>query len=150
MFQDCWHSLACHGLYLCQQMLCTTIVKSHNVGYKRITTVSRQSFSWRDAGCAGFCSSPALTHLIQLIKPNELIILCIIAGLEQKCAHQVDQGGEQGWSPLVWTFLFTQNDALVIIAFLLRCLRFTNKLHYLYIWKLFLDSFNVDSLKLSV
>jgi hypothetical protein len=49
--------------------------------------------------CAGFCSSSALTHLIQIIKHNWLIIKCAIAGPEQKSAHPVDQGSvERGWN----------------------------------------------------
>ena len=74
-------------------------------------------------GCAGFCSSPALTHLIQCIKPNELIIRCDNAGLEQKSVPPVDQWC---WTPLVLTFFFCSPEiVLVITAYvLLKCLTF--------------------------
>ena len=52
---------------------------------KPITVVAGQS-CWRSAGCAGFCFRPAITHLIQFIKPNEVIIKCAIAGVEHKSA----------------------------------------------------------------
>lgn len=51
---------------------------------------------------AGFCSSPTLSCLIQLIKvpmSSRLVARCIGAGLEQKPAYTVSPHAE-GWPPL--------------------------------------------------
>jgi hypothetical protein len=132
----------CVGLPMLARCIQKYSLTSHTM-YKPITIGASQP-CWRSAGCAGFCFSPAITHLIQLIIPNELKIKCAIAGLEQKSAHQVDQWSvEQGWPPLVRSVLFTWNYALVIITYLLllnylllfrlRCPIFTYELAYLYI-----------------
>ena len=68
-----------HGL--CVPMLATKYTVKHHTQCINLLQLEQDNPAGRLQG-AGLCFSPAITHLIQRIQSNELIIMCVIAGLE--------------------------------------------------------------------
>ena len=125
----------CTGLPMLANVVCKNTVKHHTL-YKPITVELGQP-RWRSTGWAGFCFSPAITHLIQL---NNQVCYCWV-GIEVCSPSRSGISGARLATAGLQFILFTCNGALVTYLLLLnyllllrlRCLIFTYELAYLYL-----------------